>query len=493
LGCAAWAIRQTNGLVVFFFHSLDFPNIVLKGSELQLPFQAALKVEKFGDLILRATEPQMVLFNIYDDWLKTISSYTAFSRLILILRGLHVNVDKVKQVLRPDKSVVTEPHHVWPSLTDEQWIKVEVALKDLILADYGKKNNVNVSSLTQSEIRDIILGMEIAPPSVQRQQIAEIEAQAREQSQMTATTTKTTNAHGEQIVVTTTTQYEAATFHSKTDWRVRAISATNLHLRTKHIYVTSEDVSESLGLTFVLPKNLLSKFITIADLRTQIAGYLYGVIPPDNDQVREVRCIVMVPQIGNHQSVTLPKKLPEDEMLKDMIPLGWMHTQPNELIQNGVQILPASDVVTHASIVADNDGAWSGQDEIVITTSFTQGSCSLTAYKVTEAGLEWGKKSRNIAGGVANAQDYSSNCFEKVQMLLSDRFKGFFMVPRGDLGWNYNFQGVKHSSGMDYSLKLDVPARFYAECHRPHHFLSFVQMEEGNDDNEGADLDDFLD
>ena len=180
---------------------------------------------------------------------------------------------------------------------DEQWIKVEVALKDLILADYGKKNNVNVSSLTQSEIRDIILGMEISPPSLQRQQVAEIEAQAREQSQMTATTTKTTNVHGEQIVVTTTTQYEAATFQSKTDWRVRAISATNLHLRTKHIYVSSEDISED-SLTYVLPKNILSTFITISDLRTQVAGYLYGITPPDNDQVREVRCIVLVPQVG---------------------------------------------------------------------------------------------------------------------------------------------------------------------------------------------------
>jgi pre-mRNA-processing factor 8 len=472
-------------------HCLDFPNIVLKGSELQLPFQAALKVEKFGDLILRATEPQMVLFNIYDDWLKSISSYTAFSRLILILRGLHVNVDKVKQILRPDKSVVTQGHHVWPSLTDEQWIKVEVALKDLILADYGKKNNVNVSSLTQSEIRDIILGMEIAPPSVQRQQVAEIEAQAREQSQMTATTTKTTNVHGEQIVVTTTTQYEAATFHSKTDWRVRAISATNLHLRTKHIYVSSEDISEE-GLTYVLPKNVLSKFITIADLRTQIAGYLYGVTPPDNDQVREVRCIVLVPQVGNHQSVTLPKQLPDDDLLSGMEPLGWIHTQPNELIQNGMQILPAPDVVTHASIMADNPKAWTGTDEIVITTSFTQGSCSLTAYQVTQAGHEWGKKSRNVAGGVANAEQYSSSCFNKVQMLLSDRFKGFFMVPQGGLGWNYNFQGVKHSVGMDYTLKMDVPQPFYAECHRPQHFLTFVQMEEGEDD-EGVDMEDFLD
>ena len=57
-------------------HLLDFPNIVIKGSELQLPFQACLKVEKLGDLILKATEPQMVLFNLYDDWLKSISSYT---------------------------------------------------------------------------------------------------------------------------------------------------------------------------------------------------------------------------------------------------------------------------------------------------------------------------------------------------------------------------------------------------------------------------------
>jgi len=462
----------------------------LKGSELQLPFQAALKVEKFGDLILRATEPQMVLFNIYDDWLKTISSYTAFSRLILILRGLHVDIDRVKMILRPDKSVITQPHHIWPSLSDEQWIKVEVALKDLILADYGKKNNVNVSSLTQSEIRDIILGMEIAPPSQQREQIAEIEAQAREQSQMTATTTKTTNVHGDQIVVTTTTQYESATFKSKTDWRVRAISATNLHLRTKHIYVCSEDISED-GLTYVLPKNILGKFITIADLRTQIAGYLFGLTPSDNDQVREVRCIVYVPQVGNHQSVTLPRKLPEHEMLKDLEPLGWIHTQPNELLQNSKQVLPAPDVIMHTGIIQNSNKKWSGQNEIIITSSFTQGSCSLTAYRVTDAGLEWGKKNQNVAGGVANAEGYNSNCYEKVQMLLSDRFQGFSLVPDGNLGWNYNFQGVKHNVSMDYSLVVDSPETFYAECHRPQHFLTFVQMEEGEDAAD-ADLQDLF-
>ncbi|OMO81480.1 hypothetical protein COLO4_23573 [Corchorus olitorius] len=107
----------------------------------------------------------MVLFNIYDDWLKSMLSYTAFVRLNLILRALHVNNDKAKMLLKPGKTIVTdEPHHIWPSLTDDQWRKVEEALRDLILSDYAKKNNVNTSALTQSEIRDIILEQRLLHP-----------------------------------------------------------------------------------------------------------------------------------------------------------------------------------------------------------------------------------------------------------------------------------------------------------------------------------------
>ena len=146
-------------------------------------------------------------------------------------------------VLKPDKTTITEAHHIWPSLTDEQWIKVEVQLKDLILADYGKKNNVNVASLTQSEIRVIILGMEISASSAQRQQIAEIEKQTKEQTQLAATTTRTVNKPGDEITTSSTSNYETQTFSSKTEWLIRTISATNLHLRTNHIYVSSDCLS----------------------------------------------------------------------------------------------------------------------------------------------------------------------------------------------------------------------------------------------------------
>jgi pre-mRNA-processing factor 8 len=50
---------------------------------------------------------------------------------------------------------------------------------------------------------------------------------------------------------------------------VRAISATNLHLRTNHIYVSSDDIKET-GYTYILPKNVLKKFVTISDLRAQV-------------------------------------------------------------------------------------------------------------------------------------------------------------------------------------------------------------------------------
>ena len=454
-------------------HLLDFPNVVIKGSELSLPFQSALKVEKLGDLILRATEPAMVLFNLYDDWLKTISSYTAFSRLILILRALHIDPNKAKMLLKPDMTTITEAHHVWPSLTDEQWIRVEVALKDMILADYGKKNNVAVESLTQSEIRDIILGMEIAPPSQQRQQIAEIEKQARSATALTETTVKSVNVHGDEMVVTTTSAYEQAAFASRTDWRVRAIAASNLHLRTQHLYVASDAATLGMadaGFTYVLPKNILRHFIVSADLRTQVAAYMYGVSPAENPQVKEIRALVFPPQTGTHAGVALPTAAAEHAALAGLEPLGWIHTQPAETPQ-----LPPGDAVAHARMLGSLPG-WLPASAIVLSVSFTPGSASLAAHKLTPAGVAWATAAAKEAAGHSSAAlaGYAPAMAEKVPLLLSDRLLGFLAVPAPDGVWNMNFQGVRFAPAAKYELMLTpAPLPFYAEQHRPAQFLAF--------------------
>lgn len=60
-------------------------------------------------------------------------------------------------------------------------------------------------------------------------------------------------------------------------------------------------VASSAGnwLHLIMPKNILKKFIYFVDLRTQVAGYLYGISPPDNPKVKEICCIDMPPQLGN--------------------------------------------------------------------------------------------------------------------------------------------------------------------------------------------------
>ena len=399
-------------------------------------------------------------------------------------------------ILRPTIDIVTEPHHIWPSLSDDQWIDVEVSLKDLILADYGRKNNVNINSLTQSEMRDIILGMEIAPPSIQRQQMAEMEESARDQSNLTATTTKTKDAHGEDIVVTTETAYEQETFNSRTDWRLRCISATNLHMRLDRIYVSQDGVSElnNNDYTYVMPKNILKKFITISDLRIQISGLLYGKTSTDDSDVKEIVCCVLVPQTGTHQNVTLPHLLPNHEYLDDLEPLGWIHTQSKEL-----PYLSPDDITMHSKIISrqgNTDAAaaaaaaaeggttttWDPDAAVILTCSFTPASCTLAAWKPTTEGLEWGKNNTTRIGE-PDPPGYNSTCFQKQSLLLSNKLQGFFMIPDSGSSWNYNFKGIEHQVNMKYGIELGTPLEFYNELHRPNHFLNFSEDTSG--DNQG--------
>jgi len=188
---------------------------------------------------------------------------------------------------------------------------------------------------------------------------------------------------------------------------------------------------------------------------------------------------VLVPQWGTHQTVHLPSHLPQHEFLKEMEPLGWIHTQPNELPQ-----LSPQDVTTHAKIMSDNP-SWDGEKTVVITCSFTPGSFSLTAYKLTPSGFEWGRNNKDTGN---NPRGYLPSHYEKVQMLLSDRFLGFFMVPAQG-PWNFNFMGVRHSTNMRYELQLANPKEFYHEVHRPSHFLNFSSIE---DTEQAADREDLF-
>lgn len=459
-------------------HLLDFPNISIRASELQLPFQAAMKIEKLGDMILRATEPQMVLYNLYDDWLKSASSYLAFSRLILILRALHVNQDKAKLILRPDRSILTQEHHIWPSLSDDQWVQVELELRNIVLADYAKKNNVNTSSLTNSEMRDIILGMEISAPSMQRQQAADLE-ENKEQAQLTATTTKTKNALGEDIVVTTTSQYEQQAFASKTQWRTRAVATSNLRSRANNIYVSSEESRSDTICTYVMPKNLLKRFIAMADLRSQISGFMYGSSPAQAPQIKEIRSLVMIPQVGNAHHVQMPTTEPNDSRIRGLEPLGFIHTASG----NEPRFMTSHDVTQH-SMLMQRFETWK-DTAIAMNVSFTPGSVSISGWKLLPEGYMWGATNKDLIS--EQPAGFQTEGFgEKCPLLLSDRIRGFFLTP-SVAEWNNGFSGGSfQAEKSNVFATRSRPEQFYEKDTRYSHFLGFKNLQR-NPENSWAD------
>ena len=317
--------------------------------------------------------------------------------------------------------------------------------------------------------------MEISAPSAQRQQAAEIEKQQQEAQQLTAVTTETQTKTGERMVVTTTSQYEQQSFASKAEWRMRALATTNLRSRSNNIYINSDDIREDQDhATYVFPKNVLKKFIMISDLRVVCCAYIYGKSPPDNSQVKEIRALVVPPQVGNNREVQLPQQLPQHEYLTGaggLEPLGWIHT----VAGNEQSFMTASDVTQHARLMSAHS-AWD-KKTVTMTVTFTPGSVSLAAWALTPQGYKWGNT--NPDRGSDMPQGFETSYGEKTQLLLSDRFKGYFLVPESGL-WNYSFSGGAFSGVEKKPIycKVDVPETFYADQHRPLHFQNFAELED---------------
>ena len=90
--------------------------------------------------------------------------------------------------------------------------------------------------------------------------------------------------------------------------------------------------------------------------------------------------------------------------------------------------------------MADNP-EWDGEKTIIITCSFTPGSCSLTAYKLTPGGYEWGRSNTDKG---SNPKGYLPSHYEKVGHLSlymgpilswgSTETANFFKILRGVVG-----------------------------------------------------------
>ncbi|EDR30125.1 pre-mRNA-processing-splicing factor, putative [Entamoeba dispar SAW760] len=444
-------------------HMIDFPNILLKGSEIALPFGEIMQMEKVKDAVNKATESMLLMFNMYDDWLETVSSYTAFHRAVLLLRGLGINPIKAKKILLPNPTISIKPQHQWPTYSDDEWKEIEIKIKDLIIGEYAKKNNISASSLTQNEVRDIILGMHIQTPSAERQQILEIEGGKNIQQGITITT-KTQNKLQETMTVTTSTPYEQKVFAATQNWRQRAIEASKLLDKMNNLFVENEGE----GNPIVIPKNIIKGIIQIADTKIEIGGILFGQESIKNKGLMEVQCCVLVPQYATNKYIVFARHCPQHEELHNMKAIGWIHTCSGEPKLTVYDAIINSLIQEHYNI-----------DGQCICIGIGEGAIGIEGYSFNEIGKEFGKQNSDSLITLQN------NCTEelgiKQPIIVSEKINGFFLIPEKG-SWNYSLSTSKFTVNIEYTLKVGIPLEFYNEAHRITHFLGWVQSDEENND-----------
>jgi len=78
-------------------------------------------------------------------------------------------------------------------------------------------------------------------------------------------------------------------------------------MRVNNVWVSNDEVKDG-GVTYIMPKNLLKRFVCIADLKVQVFGYLYAQNVEGG--IKEIKAIALVPQVGTKDGVTVPNQMP---------------------------------------------------------------------------------------------------------------------------------------------------------------------------------------
>ena len=287
----------------------------------------------------------------------------------------------------------------------------------------------------QTEICDIILGMDISGPSAQRQAAAEIEENKPAQAVAGAlgtVTVRTTNIHGDEIVTTTRSPHEQQAFQSKTDWRQRALTTTSLIQRAQNVSSNSvEEASKRL----LVPGNLVRRLVTIGDLRSMVGAWLYGVQVSGTRGI--VKVAVMVPQWSSHQGLQFIPDRPEHPSLKSMTLLGLCILSSSASSESSEEL---------QRVLA--------QFPVTVRVMISGGSSLVSGTTVEGHG---------------------------VNVVLQGDQLGFFLVPEDGV-WNLGLTKPTSSSTSAGKImwKVDDPVGFYDERQRASHFLSFVQLVSSN-------------
>ncbi|KAG9389487.1 PROCN (NUC071) domain [Carpediemonas membranifera] len=478
----------------------EHPNAVIRGTELALPVAVVCTLDTVNAAINSAAKPVTLMYHLYDDWTAendadgndkdAIQTSTAFYRLMLILRAMHLNAEQAHAILRPDVSVPVKQGHMWPSHSTEAWQDVEAALLDLILTDYAVRNNITKEALTPQEQRGIILGDEVEAPSLERQQAAEAVLHEAEQAAAasTATVVRTTDRLGRSIVTLKTSAHTGPQFVSQSDWQPRVLANESLKLRAEAL--VPEFLSDEPEHRLIISESLVRSFVRAGDIYTSICGFIFGREVPSLDEgvkTFNIDTLVMPPQYSTGHILTVAiNGIAYDSdhapaALNGRVCVGWMVTMPN-----------ISDEEFEAAVVAhhgdfrhrfeDTRAAWRGSEVIVCEQS--QGSISVCGRHVPQSGLDFAEScdfnaSKAVAAYKSDFKPDEMLAPSEVQLVAGD---GISVVPYG--GWNFEDRNMALGPGSAHQFKQGEIGGFHDVGNRVRKVADWIEFLGVDDDGE---------
>lgn len=142
---------------------IDHPSICVKICPSIPLFSNVTKIKEIG------MEKSLRSINLYEGWKET-GRFTNFCRVLLVMHGMDVDEAKVKNL---------GINGIWPEISDNEWIKKEIQLKDLIVDKYCSIHEMEPSSLSQNEIRDIVFGFQVSEAGERDEGIIDVRVKSK--------------------------------------------------------------------------------------------------------------------------------------------------------------------------------------------------------------------------------------------------------------------------------------------------------------------------
>ena len=427
---------------------------VIKGSQLLIPLKALVKVPRLYSLMQSANSSQTHLVQLYDDWLEHVSHVTALFRLIIILRALNVNEYRAKKILELNDETRVASHHLWPSLSPEGWLAAETKLKDLIIADYCRRNSVDVSRITPTEVRDILFGQEMLAGEAAQQRDASIDKAQQNLEEASADLEQSVRTDADE-------RKEAEGKLENVSWRDDLIAAR--HRSSLPIVFPQPAYLEDNACEFAIPRNTFSMMARCAGLPHRTVAVLYG--KQTRDRTYSVLCALFPPQSAVRNVLRFAQRLPHDDILSVLKPIGLLVTATDSYIK-----VPEADVRLATAFVRTNAQYFGSDRPFLYVRMFEQGGCwSFGSFQADTKGI-----AEEVDANVAD-EDIQPLIFQHASVRTTRPASCFFYTTPDGI-WNRVFTSGPVTHNMSYKVKVANPVHYHHPTQRPQHFSMYQAM-----------------